>query len=180
MAGVPILNPALRVEAVGFRPWQAHWLGVLVTPWFMNLLLMPRLESAHWSPVAEGETRTLMFPAGVFEFIGGHEPAVGDYQACSLFSPMFEFADHGGALATAEAVLKASCSRPPPWRLRRPSRRSASATSSSAADERPGMSLEGELRVGLALRDGRIAHVQLAVLATRRGATLLQHRTRRN
>ena len=105
MAGVPMLNPALRVQAVGFRPWQSHWLGVLVTPWFMNLMLLPRLEAA-WLPLAERDKRTLMFPAGPFEFIGGRDAGVGDYQACSLFSPMFEFADHGGALATAEAVLE--------------------------------------------------------------------------
>ncbi len=105
MAGVPMLNPALRVQAVGFRPWQSHWLGVLVTPWFMNLMLLQRVESA-WFPLAERDKRTLVFPAGAFEFIGGCDPVVGDYQACSLFSPMFEFADHGGALATAEAVLE--------------------------------------------------------------------------
>ena len=29
MAGLPMLNPALRVQAIGFRPWAAHWLGVL-------------------------------------------------------------------------------------------------------------------------------------------------------
>jgi [NiFe] hydrogenase assembly HybE family chaperone len=112
MAGVPMLNPALRVQAVGFRPWQSHWLGVLVTPWFMNLMLLPRIESA-WLPLAERDKRTLMFPAGAFEFIGGRDPGVGDYQACSLFSPMCDFADHGGALATAEAVLEGLLQGPP-------------------------------------------------------------------
>ena len=106
MAGVPIVNPALRVEAVGFRPWAQHWLGVLVTPWFMNLWLMPR-QSAHWTPVAAGKTRHHVFPAGVFEFIGGYEASVGDYQACSLFSPMFDFHDHAAARDTATAALLA-------------------------------------------------------------------------
>ncbi len=27
MADVPILNPALSVEAVDFQRWQGHWLG---------------------------------------------------------------------------------------------------------------------------------------------------------
>ena len=104
MAGLPMLNPALRVQAVGFRPWQSCWLGVLITPWFMNLMLLPRIVSA-WQPLADRDKRTLVFPAGAFEFIGGRDALVGDYQACSLFSPMFEFADQGGAQATAEAVL---------------------------------------------------------------------------
>jgi len=106
MAGVPILNPALSVEAVGFRPWAEHWLGVVITPWFMNLWLMPRVV-ARWQPIAVGATRHHVFPAGVFEFIGGHEATIGDYQACSLFSPMFDFDNHAGAHDTAVAALAA-------------------------------------------------------------------------
>jgi [NiFe] hydrogenase assembly HybE family chaperone len=48
-----------------------------------------------------------VFPAGVFEFIGGRDPALGDYQACSLFSPMFEFSDPVAAHDTAVAALDA-------------------------------------------------------------------------
>jgi [NiFe] hydrogenase assembly HybE family chaperone len=106
MAGVPILNPALSVEAVGFRPWDEHWLGVLVTPWFMNLWLMPRVVS-RWQPIAAGASRHYVFPAGVFEFIGGFESTIGDYQACSLFSPMFDFDHQAGAHDTAAAALEA-------------------------------------------------------------------------
>jgi [NiFe] hydrogenase assembly HybE family chaperone len=106
MAGVPILNPALSVEAVGFRPWDEHWLGVLVTPWFMNLWLMPRVV-ARWQPIAAGASRHYVFPAGVFEFIGGHEATIGDYQACSLFSPMYDFGDHATARDTARGALEA-------------------------------------------------------------------------
>lgn len=32
MADLPFRNPALRVEAVGFRMHDGQWLGVLVTP----------------------------------------------------------------------------------------------------------------------------------------------------
>ena len=42
MEGLDFVNPALSVEAVAFAPWQGHWLGVLITPWFMNLILAPR------------------------------------------------------------------------------------------------------------------------------------------
>lgn len=101
-----MVNPALRVQAVDFQPWDQHWLGVLVTPWFMNLMLMPRI-AAHWSPIGERETRHYVFPAGVFEFIGGRDAELGDYQACSLFSPMFEFAHADAAADVAQASLKA-------------------------------------------------------------------------
>jgi [NiFe] hydrogenase assembly HybE family chaperone len=106
MHDVPMLNHVLRVQAVGFRPWGPHWLGVLVTPWFMSLLLFPR-DRAACHPVGERETRQHVFPAGVFEFIGNRDAVLGDYQACSLFSPMFEFADHATAADTAAASLAA-------------------------------------------------------------------------
>jgi [NiFe] hydrogenase assembly HybE family chaperone len=106
MRDMPMLNPALRVEAVGFRPWRDHWLGILVTPWFMNLVLTPRV-SAKWQAIGAGQSRHYVFPAGVFEFIGARDAALGDYQACSLFSPMFEFADQREARDTALAALDA-------------------------------------------------------------------------
>jgi [NiFe] hydrogenase assembly HybE family chaperone len=116
MRGVPLLNPALRVQAVGFRPWSHHWLGVLVTPWFMNLLLCAR-ERAHWQRLGERETRHYVFPAGVFEFIGHHDAVLGDYQACSLFSPMAEFtsakAAHDTAAAALDALFDASIAQRP-------------------------------------------------------------------
>jgi [NiFe] hydrogenase assembly HybE family chaperone len=106
MQDVPMLNPALRVQAVGFRRWAEHWLGVLITPWFMNLMLLPRLPQ-HWPHTREGESRHIVFPAGVFEFIGSHDAVLGEYLACSLFSPMFEFATHADARDTAVAALQA-------------------------------------------------------------------------
>ena len=72
----------------------------------MNQWLMPRVPSA-WSAIGERETRHHVFPAGVFEFIGGRDAVLGDYQACSLFSPMFAFADPVAAHDTALASLAA-------------------------------------------------------------------------
>ena len=106
MQGLPMLNAVLHVQALGFRHWQGHWLGVLLTPWFMNLVLMPR-RSELWLGIGERETRHHVFPAGVFEFIGAHDTELGDYQACSLFSPMFEFDNQASADATALAALEA-------------------------------------------------------------------------
>jgi [NiFe] hydrogenase assembly HybE family chaperone len=116
MQGLPMVNPALRVQAVGFQPWRDHWLGVLVTPWFMNLMLLPRVDE-RWQAIAERETRHYVFAAGVFEFISGRDAEIGDYQACSLFSPMFDFATQAGATDTASAALLAlfdAANRPAP------------------------------------------------------------------
>lgn len=111
MADVPILNSAVAVEAVGFEPLGKgdrtdgdELVGVLITPWFMNLMLVPVDPDA---PAAEspGETSLRSFPAAEFEFIAGFEEGFGSYRMCSLFSPMFDFADHEAASETAAAVM---------------------------------------------------------------------------
>jgi [NiFe] hydrogenase assembly HybE family chaperone len=106
MQGLPFINPALSVEAVDVQPWNGYWLGVLITPWFMNLMLLPDSD-ATWPALRPGEKCEQLFPAGTFEFIAGHEDMLGDYLACSLFSPMFEFADHDTAHLTASAARAA-------------------------------------------------------------------------
>ncbi|MEO8676051.1 MAG: [NiFe]-hydrogenase assembly chaperone HybE [Casimicrobiaceae bacterium] len=106
MTGLGFVNPALDVEAVGFAPWNGHWLGVLVTPWFMNLTLVPR-DVSLWQPLAQGEKRSYAFPAGAYEFIGAGDEVAGDYQFCSLFSPVREFEDHATARFVAELAREA-------------------------------------------------------------------------
>ncbi len=106
MDGVPVINPRLRVQAVGFHLRDGAFLGVLITPWFMNLVLLPGKDDS-WQKLAVGSTVHHHFPVGEYDFIVGHEEGLGRYQSCSLFSPMFEFADMGAAVATAEAALEA-------------------------------------------------------------------------
>lgn len=109
MAGVPVLNTALTVEAVGFElvavePGEAPAaVGVLMTPWFMNLVRLPLQPEAGADRV--GRVRALSVGSTSFEFIAAHEPGLGVYEACSLASPMFEFPDQAIARATARAVL---------------------------------------------------------------------------
>lgn len=106
MQGLPVVHPGLQVQVLGFRPWEGQWLGVVVTPWCMNLTLAPR-EIERWQPLAVGAKRRLRFPAGDYEFIGAHDAALGDYQICSLFSPMERFADQAGATLVATLALDA-------------------------------------------------------------------------
>ena len=96
MHDVPVLNSALSVQALGFLRYQQDWLGVLITPWFMNLLLLPEPDST-WQTQAPGSKFSLIFPYGVFEFTVANEALLGVYAVCSLFSPMFQFADQAAA-----------------------------------------------------------------------------------
>lgn len=111
MRHVPVQNRALRVQAVGFAPQadpeDGEWLlGILVTPWFMNLVCLPMdLARAGETVPGVGQKAPLQIGSERFEFIGAHEDGLGAFACCSLFSPMFEFADHATAVATACEVL---------------------------------------------------------------------------
>ncbi|MEO8755292.1 MAG: [NiFe]-hydrogenase assembly chaperone HybE [Casimicrobiaceae bacterium] len=106
MTGLSFVNPALAVEAVGFAPWQGCWLGVLVTPWFMNLILVAR-DVAVWQSLPQGEKRCYRFPAGAYEFMGAHDELAGEYQLCSLFSPVLQFEDQATARLVAQLARDA-------------------------------------------------------------------------
>ena len=106
MAGLGFVNPALEVEAVAFALWEGRWLGVMLTPWFMNLTLTPH-DPAAWRPLGPGAKRHYRFPAGDYEFIGAHDEAIGEYQVCSLFSPLLEFDDHETARFVATLAREA-------------------------------------------------------------------------
>jgi len=112
MADVPILNPALGVEAVDFQRWQGHWLGIVITPWCMSILLLPG-SAANWVSTGDNKRRFVKFPAGDFAFLGSVEPELGEYQSCSLFSPMDKFTSQQDATMTARASLIGLLSEPP-------------------------------------------------------------------
>lgn len=106
MAEVPFLNPKLQVDIVGWRAWQGEWLGVLVTPWSINLMLLPG-GGGKFRALAMDERQSWSFPSGTYDFMGGDEEGLGAYQICSLFSPVLQFATHDAAVAAARAAIEA-------------------------------------------------------------------------
>ncbi len=105
MADIPVLNDKIKIQAVGFQDWNDSYLGVMVTPWFMNLMLLPG-KMQNWDDQQELTSLMHTFPSGSYEFLMGFAAGIGRYQSCSLFSPMFEFADNEAAIETAKAVIK--------------------------------------------------------------------------
>jgi [NiFe] hydrogenase assembly HybE family chaperone len=106
MAGLPLLNPALEVAAVGFAlvdGGMMEWRGVLVTPWCINLLLLP--ATTDWTLPNSHERVFREYPAGTFGFLGNHEDPLGDYLICPLIHDMKQFADQESAQMTARACL---------------------------------------------------------------------------
>lgn len=111
MSDVPILNPVLSVEAVDFQRWQGHWLGIVVTPWCMSMLLVPG-SADNWVSTGENKRRFVKFPAGDFAFLGSEEVELGEYQSCPLFSPMGKFSSQSEAIMTARASMIALLTAP--------------------------------------------------------------------
>lgn len=114
MAGMPMLNPSVRIAAVGFArhgDQGQEWRGVLVTPWGINLLLLPAVEG--WSVPGAHERVFRNYPSGTFAFLANREEGVGDYLACPLVHDMQHYADHDTALLTAQACLIALDTPPP-------------------------------------------------------------------
>ncbi|WP_119352462.1 [NiFe]-hydrogenase assembly chaperone HybE [Azohydromonas sediminis] len=121
MAGLPLVHPRLAVATVGFQPLDDDVaLGVLVTPWCMNLVRLPLHEGVAMLAIGQCGARDV--GARRFDFIGVYESGAGAFEAASLFSPMTEFADQAAARATAEEVLKALRGPLPP-RVAQPARR---------------------------------------------------------
>jgi [NiFe] hydrogenase assembly HybE family chaperone len=106
MRDVPLCNHSLHVQAVGFTEWQGHYLGVLIAPWFMNLVLLAGPDDA-WAALDTGAKEVIGFPSGQYEFIHNTREQVGGYKACSLFSPMGDFASQVQAVDVARSVMAA-------------------------------------------------------------------------
>lgn len=72
MNDVPIVNNKLEVEVVGFVDWgqaksnSAAEVGVLITPWFMNIVLLPK--DSMQQEVRVGKTVNILFPDGEYSF----------------------------------------------------------------------------------------------------------------
>ncbi len=107
MDGVPLLHPHLAVQAVDFVDGgDGLAQGVLVTPWFMNLVLLPLQPQAALALPVPGAGEDRRLGGWTFRFLGQEEAGLGRFAAASLVSPMAEFADQAAAVATARALLE--------------------------------------------------------------------------
>lgn len=105
MRDLPVYNPKIAVEAIGFRPFgDDALLGVVLTPWFMNVTTLP-IEPAPMDMAEIGKTIFVDLPAGKQAFVVGGDEAIGLYKARSLHSPVLAFTLPGQARAEALRML---------------------------------------------------------------------------
>ena len=104
MRGLPIVNTALDVEAVGFREIGDDQVGVLITPWFMNLVVLPGGDA--YRDMAQGEEVEQIFPAGNYSFTVCRDEALGSYLTAILFRTVAAFPDQDTARDIATTILE--------------------------------------------------------------------------
>lgn len=104
MRDLPLYNPSLVVEAVGFGVHEDGWIGILITPWFMNLIRLPQAP-APMQMAAIGRKVKVALPSGERELMQGGDEVIGAYQSLSLHSPMFAFETREAARQEAEQRL---------------------------------------------------------------------------
>ena len=105
MHGLPICNPHLRVEAVGFHAYGRCLCGVLITPWFMNLVLLPA-DGEQWFAATFGDKVIWRFNAGEYAFTPAVLEDTGVHLSTPLFSTVQDFPDQATARQVAEEVLR--------------------------------------------------------------------------
>jgi [NiFe] hydrogenase assembly HybE family chaperone len=111
MRGLPFVNPALQVEAIGFVRHAGDWLGVVVTPWFLNLFLINGGGSL-WGDIPAGQRRYVALPCGALQFIADDDPVIGLYQYCPLIAPVTAIASMDEARQAAQDALGAALTAP--------------------------------------------------------------------
>lgn len=99
------LNPRLKVEAVDFRPWNGLCIGVLVTPWSMELMILSN-EGDGWADEKVGSSISFDFPSGPTEFVLEESEGMGKFLNCPLYSPIFDLQDQETAVSTAKLVIE--------------------------------------------------------------------------
>jgi [NiFe] hydrogenase assembly HybE family chaperone len=125
MRDLPFYNPNLEVEAWDFSELdETQLIGVLITPWFMNLIVLRQVPEPIDSR-RYGESQTIALPGGDRAFLYGGDPVVGALWAHSLHSPMQQFGSQMQARTEARLRLAQVLTRDErsPQALRNPGRR---------------------------------------------------------
>ncbi|MER2539014.1 MAG: [NiFe]-hydrogenase assembly chaperone HybE [Azonexus sp.] len=98
-------NPALQVKVIGFVRCEGDWVGVMVTPWFIHLLLLPG-GGTLWGDIPDGQRRYLDLPGSTYYFTATEAPGIGPYQYTALLDNINQVADMATARHLADDALR--------------------------------------------------------------------------
>ena len=90
MCKLPFINQKISVNTLGFALYDGDWLGALVTPWMLNLLLLPG-PNKEWQSYKVGKRMKIKFASGDYTFHASEHNLLGQYLSCSLSFPVSQF-----------------------------------------------------------------------------------------
>lgn len=99
------LNPHLHVQAVCCEEWGGRLIGILITPWFMGMVLF-EMPHEDWSNLDVGSVIAQGFPSGSYDFTAIREEEIGTVLVCSLFAPVDEFDTQEEIIDSAKATME--------------------------------------------------------------------------
>lgn len=107
MRDLDFVNHALDVDIAGFRRYRGDWVGAVITPWFVNLYVLPG-GGELWRDLGAGERAKLPFPVGELEFIADYDPTAEIPAAlyCPLLAPVTALKSQAEAVQMALDALE--------------------------------------------------------------------------
>lgn len=115
MQTLPFYRAAIPVKTCGFTLFEQQWVGCLLTPWTLSLLVLPGPDQV-WSQRTTGERLALQLPCGNVTFmVSDIADASGQnhqYLSCSLMSPIDPHMSAQQALTLAEQSARMALSLP--------------------------------------------------------------------
>ena len=102
----PVVNPKLAIKAIGFARVQGDWVGVMVTPWFVQLMLLAG-GGTLWGDIPVGQRRYLDLPGATLPFTAAEVMGIGAYQYSPLLAQISEAEDMLAAQRVADDALQA-------------------------------------------------------------------------
>ncbi|MGM7933472.1 hydrogenase-2 assembly chaperone [Yersinia enterocolitica] len=111
MRGLPFYRDHIPLRACGFQLFEQQWIGALLTPWMLSLVVLPGPQQS-WQCRAVGERLMLALPCGGISFTVSEIAGCGQYLSRSLMSPLDTSLSAERALQLAEQSARMALSLP--------------------------------------------------------------------
>ncbi|EOV4174536.1 hydrogenase-2 assembly chaperone [Yersinia enterocolitica] len=111
MRGLPFYRDHIPLRACGFQLFEQQWIGALLTPWMLSLVVLPGPKQS-WQRRAVGERLMLALPCGTIGFTVSEIAGCGQYLSRSLMSPLDTSLSAERALQLAEQSARMALSLP--------------------------------------------------------------------
>lgn len=111
MCGLPFYRDHIPLRACGFQLFEQQWIGALLTPWMLSLVVLPGPQQS-WQRRAVGERLMLALPCGSMGFTVSEIAGCGQYLSRSLMSPLDTSLSAERALQLAEQSARMALSLP--------------------------------------------------------------------